>query len=461
MLTLAAPGFLLAGLLAALVPLALHLIRRRPPMRAALPTARFLSEDPPNAIRVSRPTDIPLLLLRMLLLALLGAALSRPSWIPAREGTANVVLLDRGAASAAEWPRAVETARRAVMGPDGEPAGELLLFDTAAVHVPRAELSVAYFDKLASDGPGKGRSDLAAGLRAVPSAARSLRGADSVAVRLISGFPRSGWSAGLAPLRRAAWPGSLDLVPLRMGMDSTSADTAGSSRAAAVVSVEGGRYAAAALGALGYATRAVAPMSASPIPEPLIVVLDVSPAGLMDRARDGATVVFAAGAAEGGRDLPWTGSTASASGAGGTMWFGPDLRIGGAAGRAGGAPAPDARIVAAWDDGRPAAAARRVGRGCVVVAGTALEGGDLPFQAEYPAMLGRLARGCEDASAMAERPLDSGALTLLRGTGARTIAVNRLGAAGGGFAFGRWLLIAAILAALLETLLAYRRRTAA
>jgi hypothetical protein len=43
MLTLGAPLFLLAGALAALVPLALHLIRRRPPSRSPLPTARFLS----------------------------------------------------------------------------------------------------------------------------------------------------------------------------------------------------------------------------------------------------------------------------------------------------------------------------------------------------------------------------------------------------------------------------------
>ena len=72
MLTLAVPAFLVAGALAMLVPLALHLIRRRPPLRAPLPTARFLVEDPRNAVRVSRPTDLPLLALRMLLLLLLG-----------------------------------------------------------------------------------------------------------------------------------------------------------------------------------------------------------------------------------------------------------------------------------------------------------------------------------------------------------------------------------------------------
>ena len=106
MLTFAAPGFLLAGALAMLVPLALHLIRRRPPGRAPLPTARFLAEDPRNAVRVSRPSDLVLLALRMLLLLLVGAAFSRPAWLPAPEGTSTVVLLDRGGAVDADGWRA-------------------------------------------------------------------------------------------------------------------------------------------------------------------------------------------------------------------------------------------------------------------------------------------------------------------------------------------------------------------
>jgi hypothetical protein len=92
-----------------------------------------------------------------------------------------------------------------------------------------------------------------------------------------------------------------------------------------------------------------------------------------------------------------------------------------------------------------------------VYIGTALEGGDLPFQAEYPAMLGRLARGCEPSASTADdRPLDAGALQVLRGRGASSLAANRLGAAGR-IAFGRWLLAAALAVALIETLLAYRR----
>ncbi|HEX2080716.1 MAG TPA: BatA domain-containing protein, partial [Longimicrobium sp.] len=146
MLTLAAPAFLLAGALAMLVPLALHLIRRRPPMRAPLPTVRFLAEDPRNAVRVSRPTDLPLLVLRMLLLLLLGFALARPAWLPAPEGTSTVVLLERGAAMRGEgWRAAVAEARRSLLATGGQARGELVLFDTAAVRVPRSRVTPALF----------------------------------------------------------------------------------------------------------------------------------------------------------------------------------------------------------------------------------------------------------------------------------------------------------------------------
>ncbi|HEU0053692.1 MAG TPA: BatA domain-containing protein, partial [Longimicrobium sp.] len=139
MITFGTPAFLLAGALAALVPLALHLIRRRPPSRAPLPTARFLSDDPRTSIRVSRPTDLLLLALRMLLLVLVGAAFARPAWLPAPDGTSEIVLLDRSAPMAgAAWRPAVDAARRALIAPDGSARGELVLFGREPVPVPRA-----------------------------------------------------------------------------------------------------------------------------------------------------------------------------------------------------------------------------------------------------------------------------------------------------------------------------------
>ncbi|HEX2189023.1 MAG TPA: BatA domain-containing protein, partial [Longimicrobiaceae bacterium] len=98
MLQLARPALLAAGLAAALLPLLLHLVARRPPERAPLPTARFLAPDARTAVRLRRrPTDLLLLALRMLLLVLLGAAAAGPAWLPRQRGTAELVLLDRSA----------------------------------------------------------------------------------------------------------------------------------------------------------------------------------------------------------------------------------------------------------------------------------------------------------------------------------------------------------------------------
>ena len=119
MLEFARPAFLVAGALAALVPPVLHLIARRPPERAPLPTARFLRPDARTRVRVQRrPTDLLLLLLRSAFLLLLGAALAGPSWVPARAGTLEVVLLDRGAD--------VMLARRAGADDHGRAGGLLL-----------------------------------------------------------------------------------------------------------------------------------------------------------------------------------------------------------------------------------------------------------------------------------------------------------------------------------------------
>ncbi|HEY7771261.1 BatA domain-containing protein, partial [Longimicrobium sp.] len=434
MLTFAAPAFLLAGTLAMLVPLALHLIRRRPLGRVPLPTARFLAEDPRNAVRVSRPTDLLLLVLRMLLLLLVGAAFSRPAWIPAPKGTSAVVLLDQGSGVDAEaWRIGLSMARQALLGPGGEARGELVLFDSAAVHLPRTRVRPELFDSLLAAGPGRARSDYAVALRAIPSAARALRGADSVTVQMISPLSSAGWSPGLGALRESAWPGAIQLTRLPMARDTATRELPASSRRAYVVAGEGGRFVSTALGALGYQLQVIAPTGLSASADTItpdsgayfVLTQPDRPTAreLSARVRRGASLVVASTAiVDSGAwsyMMPWDGPfTVRPNSAGGTMWLGADLRIGGAAGRVEGRTAEGAWTIAAWDDGRPAATAMRGVRGCSVYVGTALEGGDLPFQAEYPAMLGRLARGCESRNAtMIGRPLDSGAVQVLRGRG--------------------------------------------
>lgn len=472
MLILGLPAFLLAGALAMLVPLGLHLIRRRPPMRAPLPTARFLVEDPRNAVRVSRPTDLPLLVLRMLLLLLFGFALARPAWIPAPQGTSTVVLLDRGAAMRGDgWRAALNEARRSLLGADGVARGELVLFDTSATRIARNRITPALFDSLLAAGATDRPADYAAALRAIPASARGLRGADSVRVRMISALADGGWTPGLASLRRAAWPGALDLarVPISRAPTDSAAAAPPIAPRALTLSARGGGFASAALGAAGLEGGRANPRAPLPADAGVYLLLDAPSAAtagqLLERARAGATLIVTPAAAEPLRaSLPWTGGFAAArNSGGGAMWFGAELELAGAAGRVEqGSPADGARIAAAWEDGRPAAVAKALGSGCVVFVGAELEGGELPFQAEYPAALARLARACapEGSSAADARPLDPGAVALLRGRGPQSLAASAVGAAEAGVALGRWVLAAALLVALVETLLAYRRRVA-
>ncbi|HEU0014222.1 MAG TPA: hypothetical protein VFQ45_11095, partial [Longimicrobium sp.] len=186
-------------------------------------------------------------------------------------------------------------------------------------------------------------------------------------------------------------------------------------------------------------------------------------AALASRARAGATVVLAAGAVPGAMltALPWRGSVAAEQGGAGTMWLGPETELAGAPARATGTPAKGARVIASWQDGRPAATAVRHERGCVVFVGAELETGELPLSGAYPAALDRLARGCEpSADPAGDAPLDAGARAVLRGMGPAAVAAGALGGAGQGTPLGRWVLAAALVVALLETFLAYRRRTA-
>lgn len=476
MITFGAPAFLLAGGLAALVPLALHLIRRRPPSRAALPTARFLSPDPRTAVRVGRPTDPLLLALRMLLLVLAAAAFARPVWRPAARGTAPVVLLDRGAAMAGgdAWPRAVAAARLRLLGPRGEALGVLVLFDSAATVLPPSHVTAARFDSLAAARPGGSASSDAVALRAITRAAGVLPEADSMQVTLVTRPRSDGWSAGLGALRRAAWPGAIELVELPgldPGDDEVAAGNVRAKEAIYLADAPGGlSFVRPALEAAGWRVR-VMPSSTDAVPDGarLIVVGRAVPAGfaasLGRAAGAGTTVLVAAPAAGSLRGIvPWAGAMRADSGGGG-MWLASGAHVSGAAVRVSGDAARGASVIASWDDGRPAAAARRLGRGCAVFAATDLERGEMTLDPGYPRLLDGLARGCEpaDASSSISRtaPLDAGAKAVLRGTGPRVVAARTVPGWGGGVPLGRWVLGAALLAALAETFFAYGRKRAA
>lgn len=450
------PGLLWAGAAAALVPLLLHLIARRPPDRAALPTARFVTQDPRFAVRIRRrPTDPLLLVLRSTLLLLLGAAAAGPFRARPPTDRLELVLLDRGAD---EWSTAVDSARALLLDGSGVARGELVVFDSAATTFAAGAVTGAIFDSLAAAGPRAGRAPYAVALRELRAIAAARGGSDSARVTLVTEPRWSGWSPGLAWLRAAAWNGPLRLVAIAgtPGVPA-AAPSAGRGRATVVAGEGGGGYVSAAVGALGYEAAAGG--------GELTVILA---RGAPVRPARGGVVLVAGEAAAAGWDatLPWALAERSGTGleeAGrspGALALDDGTVIQGASVRARGGPRPGARLLAAWDDGRPAAAAARVGEGCLVFLATPLEEGSLPLSPRFPALLDRLARGCEgDANAAApDRPLDRGAVALLEGD--RRLPVPRLEAgedARSDEPLGRWFFLGALAVALAETGLAYGR----
>ncbi len=90
----------LAGLAAVLLPLAIHLLRRRTAAHIVLPTTRFLVPRTSSTVRLRRISDPILLLVRMAILASAALALAQPVWLGnARldawaNRTARVVVVD-------------------------------------------------------------------------------------------------------------------------------------------------------------------------------------------------------------------------------------------------------------------------------------------------------------------------------------------------------------------------------
>src|SRR5213592_994027 len=90
-----APGFLFASLAVAAAIVALHFIITRQPRAGILPTARFVPDTPATTVApAKRPSDVALMLLRMLIILAAGAGLAKPVLTPSRRAEARVLLID-------------------------------------------------------------------------------------------------------------------------------------------------------------------------------------------------------------------------------------------------------------------------------------------------------------------------------------------------------------------------------
>jgi hypothetical protein len=176
-MTFLAPWWLGAAAAMAAAVVALHLLARRRPRVMLFPTARFIPDRPATAASLAtRPTDLPLLLLRVLLLLLLGTAFARPVVPPPRR-TIQIILLDQS------------------------PLAPMV--DSASAQRIRSADVVIPFD-------GSLSAALVAALRAAPGVA--VKG-DSLALTIISPFAEEEFDDATFRIREQ-WKGGIALVPV-------------------------------------------------------------------------------------------------------------------------------------------------------------------------------------------------------------------------------------------------------
>ena len=151
----------LAGLLATLAPVVVHLLRRQRARTLVVPTVRFIPAVDQSVVRLRTPTDVPLLLVRVAIIACAALALARP-----------LLLTD---ARAAGW---AERIARVVVVDSGDPDATSLFRDAVTGELQ----SAAFARRIDSPSLAAGLRRAAAWLATAPPARRE--------IVVVSGFRR-------------------------------------------------------------------------------------------------------------------------------------------------------------------------------------------------------------------------------------------------------------------------------
>ena len=177
-----APGWLAVVAALSTGVVVLHLLARRRPRTWMFPTARFIPDRPTTAASLApRPTDLPLLLYRLLMVALISIAFARPVTAPPNR-TVQLLLVDRS-----RLAPPLDSAGAALV----RAADAVISFDSGA---PRASLSSA----------------LVAALRVAPELAT--RG-DSLALTIVAPFTADEFDQATLKIR-SHWKGKIALAPV-------------------------------------------------------------------------------------------------------------------------------------------------------------------------------------------------------------------------------------------------------
>jgi hypothetical protein len=199
-----APGFFYASLAVAAGIVALHFIVTRQPRAAVLPTARFVPNLPANATaRATRPSDLLLMLLRILLVLLVGAGLARPVFKPGREASARVILAD-ASRNVVDIANVRDSVNKYYRNGDA-----LIVFDAAARAISgNVSDSIRTLAKTSRDGR------LSGALISALHAASTLRDkADSIELVVVSPLAADEFDAATDSIR-SLWRGKATLVKI-------------------------------------------------------------------------------------------------------------------------------------------------------------------------------------------------------------------------------------------------------
>ncbi|HJP86100.1 MAG TPA: BatA domain-containing protein [Gemmatimonadaceae bacterium] len=421
-MTFLAPGFLYVSLAAAAAVVALHFIVMRQPRSSILPTARFVPETRATTIAAARrPSDVALLVLRVITVVAAGAALAKPILQQSRRAQAKVIVVDISR-SVGDSIALRDSARVAYSDGDA-----IVLFDSSARIVRTNAL-----DSLRSLRPTSHRGNLSAALVAALRAASTLRErADSIQLVIVSPFAAEEFDAATDSVR-ALWPGGARLLQMPSDVQPASSASAARTNAsptdplATTIALLGARAADSVFLDRSESRQAIASGILIDWPESL------QPRGAVARAPIdtiggvivGQTTVIAP------FERRWSFSPQSLSGS---------------------------EVIARWVDGEPAAIEQDARNSCVrSVAIPVTPIGDLAIRKDFVELVRVLSGPCAQRAALS--PADPAQVSRL--AGGRGLAPRSAFTSPADIEspFTRWLLALALLAAIAELLVRRRSR---
>jgi hypothetical protein len=377
-----APGFFFASLAVAAGIVALHFIVTRQPRAGVLPTARFVPNLPATAIaRATRPSDLPLLLLRVLLVLAAGAGLARPVFEPSRNKDVRIVLAD--VSRSVTDPASLRDSVKRVMR-DGD---ALIEFDSSARRIASSAA-----DSIGSNGTRKARGSISAALIAAMREGSALRErADSVELVVVSPFAAEELDDATRDIRKL-WSGRIKLVRSGLGsspsLDSTRQAVSVRSAAADPVAVTAGM-------ALPTTNALIVRDGSAMTAGDASVVIDwpstSRPRGAIARSQPDTSGGVASGETVVVANFP-------------RRWVLPADSI------------RDGAVIARWIDGEPAGVEWSSAAGCIrSLAVPVSPAGDLAIRSGFVRFVESVAGPCADRRVLA--PLAAEELAMLAGTG--------------------------------------------